>query len=90
MGSDRFALAAHRAASRAKLEFYADLTRRVLERQNLPNTFRVHHGSLSKAEREDTEEALRSDRPTSTFCSSTLELGIDVGNVVAVGQIGAP
>jgi ATP-dependent helicase Lhr and Lhr-like helicase len=78
------------ANSRAKLEFYADLTRRILERKNLPNTFRVHHGSLSKAEREDTEEALRSDRPTSTFCSSTLELGIDVGNVVAVGQIGAP
>lgn len=78
------------ANSRAKLEFYADLTRRILDRQNLPNTFRVHHGSLSKTEREDTEEALRSDRPTSTFCSSTLELGIDVGNVVAVGQIGAP
>ena len=78
------------ANSRVKLEFYADLTRRILERQGLPNTFRVHHGSLSKAEREDTEDALRSDRPTSTFCSSTLELGIDVGNVVAVGQIGAP
>ena len=78
------------ANSRAKLEFYADLTRRTHEKQNLPNTFRVHHGSLSKAEREDTEEALRSDRPTSTFCSSTLELGIDVGNVVAVGQIGVP
>lgn len=78
------------ANSRAKLEFYADLTRRILERQGLPNTFRVHHGSLSKAEREDTEEALRSDRPASAFCSSTLELGIDVGNVVAVGQIGAP
>lgn len=78
------------ANSRAKLEFYADMTRRILEHQHHPNTFRVHHGSLSKAEREDTEEALRSDRPTSTFCSSTLELGIDVGNVVAVGQIGAP
>jgi ATP-dependent Lhr-like helicase len=78
------------ANSRAKLEFYADLTRRILEQQGLPNSFRVHHGSLSKAEREDTEEALRSDRPTSTFCSSTLELGIDVGNVGAVGQIGAP
>jgi ATP-dependent Lhr-like helicase len=78
------------ANSRAKIEFYADLTRRILEQQGFPNTFRVHHGSLSKAEREDTEDALRSDRPTSTFCSSTLELGIDVGNVVAVGQIGAP
>lgn len=78
------------ANSRAKLEFYADLTHRILERRGLPDSFRVHHGSLSKTEREDTEEALRSDRPTSTFCSSTLELGIDVGNVVAVGQIGAP
>jgi len=78
------------ANSRAKLEFYADLTRRILERQGRPNTFRIHHGSLSKSEREDTEDALRSDRPTSTFCSGTLELGIDVGNVAAVGQVGAP
>lgn len=78
------------ANSRARLEFYADLAGRKLERQKLPNLFKVHHGSLSKAEREDTEAALRSDRPTATFCSSTLELGIDVGNVKAVGQIGAP
>jgi ATP-dependent Lhr-like helicase len=78
------------ANSRARLEFYADLARRKLESQKLPNRFRVHHGSLSKAEREDTEAALRSDTPTATFCSSTLEMGIDVGNVKAVGQIGAP
>jgi len=78
------------ANSRAKLEFYADLVRRCAERQGLPNRFRVHHGSLSKGEREDTEEALRSDTPTATFCSSTLELGLDVGNVKEVGQIGAP
>ena len=78
------------ANSRSKLEFYADLARRIVERRGLPNWFRVHHGSLSKAEREDTEEALRSDTPTATFCSSTLELGLDVGNVKEVGQIGAP
>lgn len=78
------------ANSRARLEFYADLTRRTLERQCIPDRFRIHHGSLSKGEREDTEDALRSDSPTSTFCSSTLELGIDVGNVSRVGQIGCP
>jgi ATP-dependent Lhr-like helicase len=78
------------ANSRARLEFYADLTRRMLEKEGRPNPFRIHHGSLSKAEREDTEEALRSGSPTATFCSSTLELGIDVGNICAVGQIGAP
>jgi len=79
------------ANSKQQLEFYADITGRLLLQTGLPNTFRIHHGSLSKAEREDTEEALRSkSKPTATFCSSTLELGIDVGNVCQVGQIGAP
>jgi ATP-dependent Lhr-like helicase len=32
----------------------------------------------------------KSEQPTATFCSSTLEMGIDVGNVKLVGQIGAP
>lgn len=78
------------ANSRARLEFYADLTKRTLEKRNIPDRFRIHHGSLSKGEREDTEDALRSNSPTATFCSSTLELGIDVGNVSRVGQIGCP
>ena len=78
------------ANSKQQLELYADLTGRLLSQSGRPNPFRIHHGSLSKAEREDTEEALRSSRSTATFCSSTLELGIDVGNVSAVGLIGAP
>jgi ATP-dependent Lhr-like helicase len=78
------------ANSRAHLEFYSDLANRMVESEGLPNTFRIHHGSLSKAEREDTESALRSGRPTAAFCSSTLELGIDVGNVAAIGHIGVP
>lgn len=78
------------ANSRSELEYYADVLRRKVEREKLPNLFRVHHGSLSKAEREDTEQALRGDQPTATFCSSTLEMGIDVGNVKAIGQIGPP
>ena len=79
------------ANSKQQLEFYADLTGCLLSRAGQPNPFRIHHGSLSKSEREDTEEALRSkSSPTATFCSSTLELGIDVGNVSRVGQIGAP
>jgi ATP-dependent Lhr-like helicase len=76
--------------SRELLEFYTDGTRNYLENKGLPDCFRIHHGSLSKAEREDTEDALKSNRPTATFCSSTLEMGIDVGNVSCIGQIGAP
>ena len=73
------------------IEAFADFARREAERRGMsPALFRVHHGSLSKEEREDTEEALKSSHPTATFCSSTLELGIDVGNVGIVGQIGPP
>jgi len=76
--------------SRELLESYTDRTRTYLERKGLPDCFRIHHGSLSKSEREDTEDALKSNRPTATFCSSTLEMGIDVGNVSRIGQVGAP
>ena len=78
------------ANTKSDVETYADFARKEAERRGLPDCFRVHHGSLSKGEREDTEDALRSDKPTATFCSSTLEMGIDVGNVEAVGQIGTP
>jgi len=72
------------------IESLADYSRRESQRRGLPDLFRVHHGSLSKGEREETEEDLKSARPTATFCSSTLEMGIDVGNVKLVGQVGPP
>lgn len=52
--------------------------------------FLVHHGSLSREIREDVEAQMQGEVPFTTVCSSTLELGIDIGNVTAVGQIGAP
>ncbi len=72
------------------IEQIADFTRRLCERRGLPNLFRVHYGSLSKSEREETEDSLKSTNATATFCSSTLEMGIDVGSVKVVGQIGPP
>jgi ATP-dependent helicase Lhr and Lhr-like helicase len=78
------------ANSKSYIEQCADYARRESERRRLPDLFKVHHGSLSKSEREETEEALKSTQPTATFCSSTLEMGIDVGNVKVVGQIGPP
>ncbi|MDT8445814.1 MAG: DEAD/DEAH box helicase [bacterium] len=76
--------------SKQKLEYYADQVRRIAQAQNHPNPFFVHHGSLARSEREDVEAALHKDRPTAVFCSSTLEMGIDVGQLSLVGQLDAP
>jgi ATP-dependent Lhr-like helicase len=50
--------------------------------------FLIHHGSLSREIREDTERLMQEARPHTTVCSSTLELGIDIGNVNMIGQVG--
>ncbi len=52
--------------------------------------FMVHHGSVAKELREEAEKALKSGVPTTAICSSTLEMGIDLGSVRAVGQIDPP
>lgn len=79
------------ANARAQVEQYADLLRRRCERERVPNEFWPHHGNLAKSLREDVERMLReTPRPTTAICTSTLELGIDVGTVSSVGQVGAP
>ncbi|MEM2873093.1 MAG: DEAD/DEAH box helicase [Nitrososphaerales archaeon] len=50
----------------------------------------VHHGSLSKEVRESTEIKLRSGEAGIVVCTSSLELGLDIGSVDLVVQIGSP
>jgi ATP-dependent Lhr-like helicase len=51
----------------------------------------VHHGSISAALRQETERELRESRhPMTTAATSTLELGIDIGALDRVIQIGPP
>jgi len=78
------------ANNKTQLEFYTDLLKGHCKELGMRDSFRDHHGSLSKAEREETEAALRSNVPTVAFCSSTLEMGIDVGLIKLVGQVGPP
>jgi len=79
------------ANSRANVELYADLLRRLCEEARLPNEFFPHHGNLSKELREDAEAALKGkQRPVTLVCTTTLEMGIDVGDVQSVAQVGVP
>lgn len=79
------------ANSRNRTEFFADHLRRLCEEQHLPNEFWPHHGSLSKELREDAETAIKDkSRPVSIVCTSTLEMGIDIGSVKSIVQIGVP
>ncbi|MEW6306606.1 MAG: DEAD/DEAH box helicase [Verrucomicrobiota bacterium] len=52
--------------------------------------FMIHHGSVAKELREEAEAALKSGVPTTAICSSTLEMGIDIGSVRAVAQVEPP
>ncbi|MEE6287686.1 DEAD/DEAH box helicase [Georgenia sp. MJ173] len=51
---------------------------------------RAHHGSMSREERTAIETELKSGRLPAVVATSTLELGIDMGAVDLVVQVGAP
>ncbi|QOR72112.1 DEAD/DEAH box helicase [Ruania alkalisoli] len=51
---------------------------------------RPHHGSMSRDERTATETALKNGTLPAVIATSSLELGIDMGAVDLVVQVGAP
>lgn len=79
------------AGSRRRVESLTDRLRDRCEKNGVPNEFFAHHGSLAKEMREDLEARLkREELPTTAIATTTLELGIDIGQVKATAQIDAP
>ncbi|WP_337394136.1 DEAD/DEAH box helicase [Alistipes communis] len=75
--------------SRGAAEEFAVQLSDMCEENGVPNEFRVHHGSISKIERESVERDLqRGEHPVTALCTSTLELGVDIGKVKSIAQIG--
>ena len=50
----------------------------------------LHHGSLDAGQRRRVEEAMAAGRLKAVVCTSTLDLGIDWGDVDLVVNVGAP
>ncbi|MHB2019633.1 MAG: DEAD/DEAH box helicase [Candidatus Xenobia bacterium] len=72
------------AESRAQSERLKD----ALQRADVRTL--VHHSSVSQALREEAETAFRDAETCCIVCTSTLELGLDVGDLDLVVQVGAP
>lgn len=78
------------ANSRYETEEYSIRLSDMSEELCVPNEFRVHHGSLSKSERESVESELQKGlHPITAICTSTMELGVDIGKVKSIAQIGS-
>lgn len=79
------------ANSRGRVEELTDQLRQLSDAERVPNEFFAHHGNLSREIREEAEQRVKdASRPTSVVCTSTLELGIDIGNVTSIAQVGSP
>jgi ATP-dependent Lhr-like helicase len=77
--------------SKSTVELLTDKLHQVFAKpSSAPDPFVVHHASLSRSQRDEAEERLKSGLPTTAICSSTLEMGIDISGIKAVGQIQSP
>jgi len=55
----------------------------------IPN-LHIHHSSVAPAKRKEAEEAFSAGGGACIICTSTLELGIDIGDLEIVVQVGPP
>lgn len=77
--------------SRREVERFTHTLNEFSTAERVSSEFWPHHGSLSKEIRSQTEAALKQrEHPATAICTSTLELGIDIGAVKSVAQIGPP
>lgn len=77
--------------SREETEFVIANLKEIAKKNKAPDVYRVHHGNVSGLIREATEDEMKSsDEKIVTGATVTLELGIDIGSLDQVIQIGAP
>ena len=78
------------AGSRQNVEWYSDALRVISEKLQVPVEFFPHHSNLDRMHRTELEKRLKTRPAATAVCTSTLELGIDIGAIKCVAQIGPP
>ncbi len=78
--------------SREETEYVTATLRQIARARKEPDIFLIHHGNLSASLREDAELKMKDEAVTQavTCATVTMELGIDIGRLERVAQIGAP
>lgn len=78
--------------SREETELVCATLRQISRARGDKDVFLIHHGNLSAALREDAEEKMKDDTVADavTCATVTLELGIDIGRLDRVAQMGSP
>ncbi len=77
--------------SREETEFTLSNLRQIALKNKTPDVYRVHHGNVSAVLREQAEDEMKlSEEKIVTGATVTLELGIDIGSLDQVVQIGSP
>ena len=77
--------------SREETEFVMANLRQIALKNKTPDVYRVHHGNISAVLREQAEDEMKySEEKLVTGATVTLELGIDIGSLDQVVQIGSP
>ncbi len=78
--------------SREETEYVTATLRQIARARGDEDVFLIHHGNLSASLREDAELRMKDERVLQavTCATVTMELGIDIGRLERVAQVGAP
>ena len=78
--------------SREETEYVTATLRQIAKARGDDDIFLIHHGNLSAALREDAEAKMKDESVLRavTCATVTMELGIDIGRLERVCQVGAP
>ncbi len=78
--------------SREETELVTATLRQIARARGESDIFLIHHGNLSASLREDAERKMKDESVVRavTCATVTLELGIDIGRLDRVAQMGAP